>query len=242
MLSAGTNVEWLRDDLGLIATSDESEAVAASVPDTDGVVYVPALLGLGTPRWDYGARGALLGLTRGSGRAHVVRAVLEGVAERGADLVEAAEADSGVTLEALRIDGGMSANSVFVQAPGRRHPEAGRGLPRQGGHHVGGRVPGRAGRGHVGRLERPGRHVAPRGGGGARCAPRTGTAGRTRSSAPPTGTRTCPPWTSDRTPGPRTPGRRRVGAVGPAAHGLGRTIHRAGALVPLGFRDSRAVP
>ena len=115
MLSAGTNVEWLRDDLGLIATSDESEAVAGSVPDTDGVVYVPALLGLGTPRWDYGARGALLGLTRGSGRAHVVRAVLEGVAERGADLVEAAEADSGVTLEALRIDGGMSANSVFVQ-------------------------------------------------------------------------------------------------------------------------------
>jgi len=85
------------------------------VPDTDGVVYVPALLGLGTPKWDYGARGALLGLTRGSGRAHVVRAVLHGVAERGADLVDAAEADSGVTLQALRIDGGMSANSVFVQ-------------------------------------------------------------------------------------------------------------------------------
>jgi glycerol kinase len=115
MLSAGTNVEWLRDDLGIIATSDESEVVAASVPDTDGVTYVPALLGLGTPRWDYGARGALLGLTRGSDRAHIVRAVLEGVAERGADLVEAAEADSGVTLRALRIDGGMSANSVFVQ-------------------------------------------------------------------------------------------------------------------------------
>jgi len=115
MLSAGSNVEWLRDDLGVIATSDESEAVAASVPDTDGVVYVPALLGLGTPKWDYGARGALLGLTRGSGRAHVVRAVLHGVAERGADLVDAAEADSGVTLQALRIDGGMSANSVFVQ-------------------------------------------------------------------------------------------------------------------------------
>jgi glycerol kinase len=115
MLSAGTNVEWLRDDLGIIATSDESEQVAASVPDSDGVVYVPALLGLGTPRWDYGARGALLGLTRGSGRGHVVRAVLEGIAERGADLVESAEQDSGVTLDVLRIDGGMSANSVFVQ-------------------------------------------------------------------------------------------------------------------------------
>ena len=115
MLSAGTNVEWLRDDLGLIDSSDESEQVALTVPDTDGVMYVPALLGLGTPRWDYGARGALLGLTRGSGRGHVVRAVLEGVAERGADLVEAAEHDSGVTLDSLRVDGGMSANSVFVQ-------------------------------------------------------------------------------------------------------------------------------
>lgn len=115
MLSAGTNVEWLRDDLGLIATSDDSEHLASTVADAAGVVYVPALLGLGTPRWDYGARGALLGLTRGSTRAHVVRAVLEGVAERGADLVEAAEHDSGVTLDSLRIDGGMSANSVFVQ-------------------------------------------------------------------------------------------------------------------------------
>ncbi len=115
MLSAGTNVEWLRDDLGLIASSDESAEVAATVPDTDGVVYVPALLGLGTPRWDYGARGALLGLTRGSTAAHVVRAVLEGVAERGADLVEAAEADTGLALGDLRIDGGMAANPVFVQ-------------------------------------------------------------------------------------------------------------------------------
>jgi glycerol kinase len=115
MLSAGTNVEWLRDDLGIIATAEESAEVAASVPDSDGVVYVPALLGLGTPRWDYGARGALLGLSRGSGRGHVTRAVLEGVAERGADLVEAAEADGGVSLDRLRIDGGMATNDVFVQ-------------------------------------------------------------------------------------------------------------------------------
>jgi glycerol kinase len=116
MLSAGTNVEWLRDDLGLIATSAESHEVAASVEGTDGVVYVPALLGLGTPRWDYGARGTLLGITRGTTKAHVVRAVLEGVAQRGADLVEAAEADSGLTIESLRIDGGMTANPTFVQA------------------------------------------------------------------------------------------------------------------------------
>jgi glycerol kinase len=90
MLSAGTNVEWLRDDLGLIATAAESDQVAAQCDDTDGVVYVPALLGLGTPFWDYGARGTLLGLTRGAGRPQVVRAVLEGVAQRGADLVDAA--------------------------------------------------------------------------------------------------------------------------------------------------------
>jgi hypothetical protein len=83
---------------------------------TDGVVYVPALLGLGTPHWDYGARGSLLGLTRGTDRSHVVRAVLEGIAHRGADLVEAAEADTGRDIEVLRVDGGMSRNPTFVQA------------------------------------------------------------------------------------------------------------------------------
>src|SRR5690606_19973381 len=84
--------------------------------DTDGVSYVPALLGLGTPQWDFGARGALFGLTRGSGRPQVVRAVLEGVAHRGADLVDATEADSGLTIGTIRVDGGMSANPTFVQA------------------------------------------------------------------------------------------------------------------------------
>jgi glycerol kinase len=116
MLSAGTNVEWLRDDLGLIADAAESDTLAASCADSDGVMYVPALLGLGTPHWDYGARGTLLGLTRGTGRAQLVRAVLEGVAQRGADLLDAAEADTGLAVEALRVDGGMSSNGVFVQA------------------------------------------------------------------------------------------------------------------------------
>lgn len=117
MLSAGTNIEWLRDDLGLIATAAESDTVAAQCADTDGVTYVPALLGLGTPKWDYGARGALLGLTRGSGRAQVVRAVLEGVAHRGADLLESIEADHpGVRVPEIRVDGGMSRNRTFVQA------------------------------------------------------------------------------------------------------------------------------
>jgi glycerol kinase len=116
MLSAGTNVEWLRDDLGMIPDAAASHEVAAACADTEGVVYVPALLGLGTPRWDFGARGSLLGVTRGTGRGHVVRAVLEGVAQRGADLVDAAEADAATTIPTLRVDGGMSANPTFVQA------------------------------------------------------------------------------------------------------------------------------
>jgi glycerol kinase len=116
MLSAGTNVEWLRDDLGLIDTAESSDRIAAECTDTDGVVFVPALLGLGTPSWDYGARGTLLGITRGTERKHIVRAVLEGVANRGADLIAAAETDAQMHLPSLRIDGGMAANRTFVQA------------------------------------------------------------------------------------------------------------------------------
>jgi len=116
MLSAGTNVEWLRDGLGIINTVAESNEIASQVETTEGVVYVPALLGLGTPHWDYGARGALFGITRGTGRAHIVRAVLEGIAHRGADLVEAAEADTGRSIDTLRVDGGMSANPAFIQS------------------------------------------------------------------------------------------------------------------------------
>jgi glycerol kinase len=116
MLSAGTCVEWLRDDMGLISSAAESEAVAAACDDTGDVWFVPALLGLGTPAWDFGARGTLVGLTRGTGRPEIVRAVLEGVAHRGADLVDAAVTDGGVPIESLRVDGGMSANRVFVQA------------------------------------------------------------------------------------------------------------------------------
>ncbi|MGH9101352.1 MAG: FGGY family carbohydrate kinase [Acidimicrobiales bacterium] len=116
MLTAGACVEWLRDDLGLVSSAAETEAVAASCETTGDVWFVPALMGMGTPVWDFGARGALVGLTRGSGRAEIVRAVLEGIAHRGADLLEAAERDCGVTVKTLRVDGGMSANSVFVQA------------------------------------------------------------------------------------------------------------------------------
>jgi glycerol kinase len=116
MLSAGSCVEWLRDDLGILTTSHESESVAALCETSGDVWFVPALLGLGTPVWDFGARGTLVGLTRGSGRPEIVRAVLEGVAHRGADLVEASERDSGHPIESLRVDGGMSENAVFIGA------------------------------------------------------------------------------------------------------------------------------
>jgi glycerol kinase len=116
MLTAGSNVEWLVSDMGLIPNAVASDALAASVTSSDGVVFVPSLIGMGTPHWDYGARGTLLGLTRGTTKAHVVRAVLEGVAHRGADLLEACERDSGLHVDQLRVDGGMSRNGVFVQA------------------------------------------------------------------------------------------------------------------------------
>jgi glycerol kinase len=116
MLSAGTCVEWLRDDLGIIESADHSAEVAGACTDTGDVWFVPALLGLGTPVWDFGARGTFVGLTRGSGRPELVRAVLEGVAHRGADLLEAAESDSGLAVDSLRVDGGMSGNPVFIRA------------------------------------------------------------------------------------------------------------------------------
>ena len=116
MLAAGANVAWLCDDLGLIPDAAASHGLAQTVTDSNGAVFVPALLGLGTPQWDYGARGTLLGATTGTTAAHLCRAVLDGVAHRGVDLVEAAEADLGRPIESVRIDGGMSANPTFVQA------------------------------------------------------------------------------------------------------------------------------
>ncbi|MHB8457512.1 MAG: FGGY family carbohydrate kinase, partial [Acidimicrobiales bacterium] len=116
MLSAGSCVEWLRDDLEIIESAESTDAVAASVENTAGVCFVPALLGLGTPVWDFGARGTFVGITRGSTRAHLVRAVLEGIANRGADLLEAAERDAMLDIKSLAVDGGMSRNRVFVQA------------------------------------------------------------------------------------------------------------------------------
>ncbi|MGH9030071.1 MAG: FGGY family carbohydrate kinase, partial [Acidimicrobiales bacterium] len=116
MLSAGTCIEWLRDDLGVIDTAESSDMIASGCKDTGDVWFVPALLGLGTPVWDFGARGTLVGVTRGTGRAEIVRAVLEGIAHRGADLLEAAESDTGLSIGDLRVDGGMSDNVTFTKA------------------------------------------------------------------------------------------------------------------------------
>lgn len=116
VLSAGSCIEWLRDDLGLIATPEETEVLATSVDSSNGVWFVPALSGLGTPFWDFGARGGFFGITRGTTKAHMVRAVLEGIAHRGADLIEAAQVQTGRVVEEIRVDGGMTANTFFVQA------------------------------------------------------------------------------------------------------------------------------
>lgn len=116
MLAAGTNIDWLREDLKLIDSSEDSHMIATQVPDSAGVIFVPALFGLGTPHWDYGARGTLLGVTRGTSRNHVVRAVLEGIAHRGADMVDAVETATQLQVDSIRIDGGMSRNPTFVQA------------------------------------------------------------------------------------------------------------------------------
>ena len=114
-LAAGSCVEWLRDGLGLIDDAQQSEELARSIPSSEGVWFVPALSGLGTPRWDFGARAGFFGLSRGSTKAHMVRAVLEGIAHRGADLVEAAQRETGFLIPEIRIDGGMTANTFFNQ-------------------------------------------------------------------------------------------------------------------------------
>jgi glycerol kinase len=112
---AGAAIQWLRDELQLIRTAAESEAVAASVPDSNGVYVVPAFVGLGAPYWDSFARGTIVGLTRGSNRAHIVRATLESIAFQTRDVVEVMIRDAGLQLETLRVDGGAVANNWLMQ-------------------------------------------------------------------------------------------------------------------------------
>lgn len=112
---AGATVQWLRDGLQMIQSASEIEALAASVPDTGDVFLVPAFAGLGAPDWDGRARGTLVGLTRGTTRAHIARAALEAIALQSADIFGAMVRDSGIQLTELRVDGGASRNDLLMQ-------------------------------------------------------------------------------------------------------------------------------
>ncbi|MEP7270587.1 MAG: glycerol kinase GlpK [Acidobacteriota bacterium] len=112
---AGAAVQWLRDGLGLIANAGETEALATSVADNNGVYFVPAFVGLGAPYWDQDARGTIVGLTRGVTRAHIVRAALEAMAFQSRDVVECMQRDSGIKLRELRVDGGATRNDFLLQ-------------------------------------------------------------------------------------------------------------------------------
>jgi len=112
---AGAAVQWLRDGLGLIKNAAEIESLASTVPDSRGVVFVPALAGLGAPHWRAEARGVISGLDRGVTRGHLARATLEGIALQNTDVLRAMESDSGVALSALKVDGGAAANNLLMQ-------------------------------------------------------------------------------------------------------------------------------
>ena len=111
----GSVVQWLRDGLGIIRSSSEVEALAASVPDTGGVYFVPALTGLAAPHWDQYARGAISGISRGTTAAHIARAALEGIAYQTLDIVGAMQRDAGVSLVELKVDGGAARNDLLMQ-------------------------------------------------------------------------------------------------------------------------------
>ncbi len=112
---AGAAVQWLRDEMKMIERAEETEEIANSISDTSGVYMVPAFVGLGAPHWDAYARGSIVGLTRGAGRAHIVRAVLESIAYQTAELLELMEKESGFCMESLKVDGGACANDFLMQ-------------------------------------------------------------------------------------------------------------------------------
>lgn len=112
---AGAAIQWLRDEMGLLKLAGDSEEIALKLDGNDGVYLVPAFTGLGAPHWDMDARGAILGLTRGTGHAHIIRAALESIAYQSRDIVEAMNKDSGIELTELRVDGGASRNNFLMQ-------------------------------------------------------------------------------------------------------------------------------
>ena len=115
IFSAGATIQWLRDELGIISSSAESESIAAEVDDSGGVYLVPAFAGLGTPYWDMYARGVIVGLTRGSNRSHITRAALESIAYQTRDLMEAVTQDAGIPIDSIRVDGGATNNDLLMK-------------------------------------------------------------------------------------------------------------------------------
>ena len=115
VFNAGSSIQWLRDEVGLIKDAAESGPLAETVPDNGGVYLVSAFTGLGAPHWDMYARGTMVGLTRGTTRAHIVRAALEGIAYQVKDLLDAMELDSGRQLSSLKVDGGASVSDFLMQ-------------------------------------------------------------------------------------------------------------------------------
>ena len=115
VFNAGSVIKWLRDDLKIISTSRECDELAESMPDSGGVYFVPAFTGLGAPYWDMYARGTIVGITRGTGRAHIARAVIEAIAHQSADLLDALCTDSGIDINEIRVDGGASVSDVMMQ-------------------------------------------------------------------------------------------------------------------------------
>src|SRR5437879_1036611 len=115
VLISGAAIQWVRDELKAVTSAAESEALATSIPDNGGVYFVPAFVGLGAPHWDPAARGLITGLTRSTGRAHIVRAALESIAYQTRELVEAMQDDAGEPLRELRVDGGAAVNNLLMQ-------------------------------------------------------------------------------------------------------------------------------
>lgn len=115
VFNAGSVIKWLRDDLGIISTARECDVLAESVSDTGGVYFVPAFTGLGAPYWDMYARGTIVGITRGTGRAQIARAVIEAIAHQSADLLDAMRVDVGAPINEIRVDGGASVSNVLMQ-------------------------------------------------------------------------------------------------------------------------------
>lgn len=112
---AGASIQWLRDEMRFIDSSQDSEYMARKVPDTNGCFVVPAFTGLGAPYWDQYARGSIVGLTRGVNKYHIIRATLESIAFQVNDVLESMKADSGISLSSLKVDGGASANNLLMQ-------------------------------------------------------------------------------------------------------------------------------